>query len=285
MQKANVFGKIIPLEEHLAKLNKIWFSELPDDHTFNTSEDTPPQAVFRRHEIPIADYLMSFQDALRQEFLDEWGSLENFHKYGDNSKAKDDHSTIKIIDNEKIDISFVETIRTKAKTLDLSKDEDETVPNADGWKSLVFKYKNAVANFENNMPEDVRESKFPTSNLILKELGEDCPIATYSYLAPQTQLHRHTGVENRTGEFIRIHIPLIVPEGDIFFECNDDEVRWDDIFAFDNQLVHSAHNLTDEGRLIYLIDVRRTRAGLPPGQPWNSNRQRATSSIYIRQTK
>jgi aspartyl/asparaginyl beta-hydroxylase (cupin superfamily) len=104
-------------------------------------------------------------------------------------------------------------------------------------------------------------------------------------LAPQTQLHRHTGIENRTGEFIRIHIPLIVPEGDIFFECNDDEVHWDDIFAFDNQLVHSAHNLTDEGRLIYLIDVRRTRAGLPPGQPYNSKRQRATAPIYIRKSK
>ena len=283
MQKTNVFGKIVPLDEHLNKLNRFWHGE--PDTSFDPNNDTPPQAIFRRHELPIAEYLMSFQDGLRREFLDVWGSLENFHKRGTNTKLKDGPETIKTLDNEQIDTSFAETIRTKAKTLDPTKDEDETVPNLDGWKSLVFKYKNPVANFESNMLLPIREKRFPTTDTILKELGDDCPVATYSYLAPQTQLHRHTGIENRSGEFIRIHIPLIVPEGDIFFECNDDEVRWDDIFAFDNQLVHSAHNLTDEGRLIYLIDIRRSRAGLPAGQPYNSKRQRATAPIYIRKPK
>lgn len=283
MQKANVFGNTIPLEEHLIRLNNIWFSKLPDDNTFNPSEDTPPQAVFRRHEIPIADYLMSFQDALLKEFLDVWGSLTSFHKYGKNSYAET--KNIQKVDDETIDISWNEAIRTKTKTLALSADDNETVANPNGWKAQSFKYTHPDANINESMPLTFRENKFPTSDKILKELGDDCPIASYSYLAPQTQIHRHTGVENRTGEFIRIHIPLIVPSGDIFFECNDDEVRWDDIFAFDNQLVHSAHNLTDQGRLIYLIDIRRIRAGVPPGQPWNSSRQRSTAPIYIRKSK
>ena len=283
MQKVNVFGNTVTLEEHLTRLNKIWLSKIPDDNSFNPSEDIPPQAVFRRHEIPIADYLMGFQDALLKEFLDAWGSLSVFHQYGDRTHIE--NKDIRHGNYGTIDISWNEAIRTKAKTLDLSTDDDESVANPDGWKALSFKYTYPDENFEQHMPLDIRENKFPTTDTILKELGDDCPIATYSYLAPQTQLHRHTGVENRTGEFIRIHIPLIIPEGDVFFECNDDEVRWDDIFAFDNQLVHSAHNLTDEGRLVYIIDIRRTRAGVTPGQPWNSSRQRSTAPMYIRKSK
>lgn len=280
MQKVNVFGNTVTLEEHLTRLNNIWFSNLPDDNTFNPSEDIPPQAVFRRHEIPIADYLMSFQDKLLKEFLDVWGSLAIFHKYGKKSYVE-----TKKVDDKTIDTSWNETIRTKAKTLDLSTDDNESVANPDGWKAQSLIYTYPDENINESMPLTVRENKFPTSDKILKELGDDCPIASYSYLAPQTQIHRHTGMENRAGEFIRIHIPLIVPSGDIFLECNDDEVRWDDIFAFDNQLVHSAHNLTDEGRLVYIIDIRRTRAGVTPGQPWNSSRQRSTAPMYIRKSK
>ena len=91
-------------------------------------------------------------------------------------------------------------------------------------------------------------------------------------MAPNTVLHRHTGPENRTGEYIRIHIPLIIPEGDLFFEVNGEEIDWSDIFAFNNQLAHSAHNLSNEHRMIFLIDIRRSRVGLPPGEPFNPDR-------------
>jgi aspartyl/asparaginyl beta-hydroxylase (cupin superfamily) len=104
----------------------------------------------------------------------------------------------------------------------------------------------------------------------MHEYGDDCPIANYSILAPNSVINRHTGIENRSGEFIRIHIPLIVPQGEIFFEVYGEEVRWDDIFAFNNQFVHSAHNYTDQYRLCFLIDIRRTRAGLPPGVPYDA---------------
>ena len=157
--------------------------------------------------------------------------------------------------------------------------------NVDAWKVLGLKYHNPVNNSTMGMPEDSLKKLFPTSYKLIQEFGDDSPIIAYSYISPQSQLHRHTGIENRTGEFIRIHIPMIVPEGDVFFEVNDEEVKWDDIFAFDNQLVHSAHNLSDKGRVIYQIDIRRSRAGLPPGTPYRKERQRAATSIYIRKPK
>lgn len=283
MQTANVFGEIVPLNEHLKLLNKIWVG--PADPNFDMSKDQPPQAIFHRHEIPIADYLMSFQDALREEFLTIWGSLENFHNKGTFSKTNDGPQAIKTFGGKKIDTSWSEAIRTKSKTLNLSEDENETVSNPSGWRVELFKYTHADKNIKLDMNAQIRERHYPTSDKILKEFGDDCPIANYSYLAPQTQIHRHTGIENRTGEFIRIHIPLIIPKGDVFFECNDVEVTWNDIFAFDNQLVHSAHNLTDEGRLVFLLDIRRSRIGMQPGEPWNIKREKASPTIYIRKPK
>jgi len=283
MQTANVFGKIVPLNEHLKFLKRIWVG--PADPNFDISKDQPPQAIFHRHEIPIADYLMSFQDALREEFLTSWGSLENFHNKGMFSKAHDGPQAIRTFGSKKVDTSWTEAIRTKSKTLNLSEDEDETVSNPGGWRVDVARYTHQDANVKYDMDLTHREQHYPTVDLILKEFGVDCIIANYSYLAPQTQIHRHTGIENRTGEFIRIHIPLIIPKGDVFFECNDVEVTWDDIFGFNNQLVHSAHNLTDEGRLVFLLDIRRSSIGMPPGEPFNFKREAASSSMYIRKPK
>jgi hypothetical protein len=72
----------------------------------------------------------------------------------------------------------------------------------------------------------------------------------------------------------------------LFFEVDGEEIDWSDIFAFDNQLVHSAHNLSDGHRLIFLIDIKRSRVGLPPGQLWNKDRQIfGLSKPFVRKNK
>jgi aspartyl/asparaginyl beta-hydroxylase (cupin superfamily) len=85
-------------------------------------------------------------------------------------------------------------------------------------------------------------------------------------------IRRHTGPENRDGEFIRIHIPLIVPDGAIFFEVGGEVVYWNDIFGFDNQTIHSAHNYTKHRRLVYLIDIRRSTIGMSEGRAFDQVR-------------
>jgi aspartyl/asparaginyl beta-hydroxylase (cupin superfamily) len=101
-------------------------------------------------------------------------------------------------------------------------------------------------------------------------------------MAPNTVLNRHTGPENRTGRFIRIHIPLIVPEGDVFLEVNGEEVKWDDLFGFNNQFVHSAYNNTDQYRLVFLLDLDREFIGMSPGEPWDERFEELAIQPFVR---
>jgi hypothetical protein len=111
--------------------------------------------------------------------------------------------------------------------------------------------------------------KYPTAHALVKKYGDYCPCASYSILAPHTVLHRHTGPENRTGENIRIHLPLIIPEGDLFLEASGEEVTWDDIWGFNNQHAHSAYNNTDEWRVIFLIDLNMEHINMTPCPPFD----------------
>jgi aspartyl/asparaginyl beta-hydroxylase (cupin superfamily) len=203
------------------------------------------QKIYRRSELPLADYLMSFQQALRDEFIGDNGTLENAVKF------------------VKPSMSNRADIPEAAKDY-LVQNTDGT-PDMSKWLARTLKHEHKDKNifFKESSPDML--ARFPTAMKLIEEFGDDCPIANYSILAPNSVINRHTGVENRSGEFIRIHIPLIVPQGDIFFEVNDEVVHWDDIFAFNNQFVHSAHNRTNAWRVCFLIDIRRTRAGLPPG--------------------
>jgi aspartyl/asparaginyl beta-hydroxylase (cupin superfamily) len=188
---------------------------------------------------------MSFQQALRDEFIGDNITLENAAKF------------------VKPSIYYRSDLPEGVKDY-LVQNTDGT-PDMSKWlaRALKHEHRDKKIFFKESAPDML--ARFPTAMKLIDEFGDDCPIASYSILAPNTVINRHTGVENRSGEFIRIHIPLIVPEGDIFFEVNDEIVHWDDIFAFNNQYVHSAHNRTNGWRLCFLIDIRRTRAGLPPG--------------------
>jgi len=212
------------------------------------------QAIYRRNEIPeIADYLMSFQSALRDEFLGEFTSLKD---------AVEQQTEITLDREDHYDNSDSSYVKSKLP------DSDEFVSSIDSWRNINFKYQHRSAGIFQFL-EDSKIKRYPTACKIIQELGNDCPIANYSCLRPNTVIHRHTGVENRSGEFLRLHVPLIIPEGDVFIEVNGEEITWNDLFGFNNQYIHSAHNYTNEYRLIFLIDIRRTRIGLKPGQEYN----------------
>jgi hypothetical protein len=142
--------------------------------------------------------------------------------------------------------------------------------NLDAWQAVPLKHTNRYAGIKTVWPN--MEEKFPTASKLVLEYDDDCPVAFYSIMAPGTELHRHTGPENLDGKNIRVHVPLIIPEGDIFLEVNGEFVTWDDIFCFDNQYVHSAYNYSDEWRLIFLIDFTRESIGIPPGLPYDVER-------------
>lgn len=120
-------------------------------------------------------------------------------------------------------------------------------------------------------PDEVRKI-YPTACHIADELGEHCPILQYSAIDPKSHIPRHSGPENTESKYIRIHVPLIIPEGNIWFECEGEDIDWTDIWGFNNQYTHSAYNRSDKRRLILLIDISREYLGIPPAHPYDEER-------------
>lgn len=259
------------LTKHIYGMYEHFFGQL--DPNYDPAADVHPQPIYHRHEFPeAAAYLMSFCDALVSEFLEGKSLAEVINTKGRNvMQKKADRpgymENTPDAQGNRFHDAVTELLRTP---------EDENAVSCakpEGWKNIEFKYHSPDEGIHWDIDPDYATRNFPTAYKLIKEFWDDCPIASYSYMAPGTVLHRHTGPENRLGEYIRIHIPLIIPPGDVFFEVDGEETTWDDIFGFDNQLVHSAHNLSDGHRLIFLIDIKRSRIGLPPGQLFNKDRQ------------
>jgi len=129
------------------------------------------------------------------------------------------------------------------------------------WKISGVKH-TSVGIYEPN------RTKYPTAFALTEAFGDHCAIAGYSIVEPNSIIYRHTGVENREAKFIRIHIPLYIPEGDIGFEVESEVVYWDDVWGFNNQKLHSVWNNTNERRLIFIIDLSREICNLPPAPAW-----------------
>ena len=83
---------------------------------------------------------------------------------------------------------------------------------------------------------------------------------TYSILVANGNIGVHTGRDNIHSEYIRCHIPLIIPEhtrDEMYLEANADKVYWTETWGFDNQIPHTAKNATDYHRLVLIIDISR----------------------------
>ena len=179
--------------------------------------------------------LKSLIPELRKEFFSHYDSIQN-RLAVDGSRVFDY--------NKKLDYDM-------SKDIECLSQEDLR----DGWQIVSLKYVDHLRNLHEIRPDLIK--KFPVAGAIIEELGDNCPIAIYSCLAPQTTLKQHTDFENKDGKTIRIQVPLVVPEGDIFLDVDGEKQYWDTVFGFDNRTPHSAHNNTNEWRLIFIIDVNK----------------------------
>lgn len=106
--------------------------------------------------------------------------------------------------------------------------------------------------------------RLPVLKSIIDKYEEHINVITYSMIAPNSVVLRHTGHENPNGKWLRLHFPLHIPEGDLFLEVNDEEIQFSEApFAFNNQIVHSAHNRTGKHRLVMILDLYRPFLGIP----------------------
>lgn len=213
------------------------------------------QKIWRRHELPIFEELMFYQKGLIDDFMKGSTDLkERIFAQSENSINP------AYYDGDQMNMAEGMLVSRDPKTLTWS-------TNFTSWQSVglknVIKVDGKIQTYE--IAPDEKLANYPTALEIMKKYGDDLYGLVYSSLGPYTILQRHVGPENIDGVYVRIHIPLIVPEGDMFLECDNEEITWDDIFGFNNQHLHSAHNYSNSWRLVMIVDIAREKCGLPPG--------------------
>lgn len=192
--------------------------------------------IYRADEFKFTDVLNSYRDGLVEDFL------------------KQNPSYFNITDVPNYEITK-HPEQSKAYINDM-------ISNPNGWNTLGFK------NMDNQKINESYRDRYPTAFKLLDYFGDDIMSGGYSSMEPQMILRRHTGHENKKALRIRVHIPLIIPKGDIGFECWGEAVYWDNVFAFNNQKAHSAWNFTDERRLVFILDLLRANCDMPPAPEW-----------------
>jgi len=189
--------------------------------------------IWTKDKISIADELMSLVPKLRDEFLD-------YHKDFDTTFSKG--------------ISYA-----AANPLTILNEQEKT-----SWKVEGIRYVCKPQNVEQNLFLDPKiSSAFPTATELTKKYINYCGCSGYSILEAGGIIEPHTDIENPLHDTIRIHIPLIIPEGDAELEAEGVKTKWTDLFAFDNGAMHSAYNKTNKRRLIYILDIKRSFLALP----------------------
>lgn len=218
--------------------------------------DTKEQLIWYRHEVPVFEELLKYRQGLIDDFMKGYSTLEEaVLAQSENTVSPANY------DNDTMDQAEGMLVSRDPQTLKWSTDFEAW--KSVGIRNLIRTQGNIVA--DDIIPEEDAK-RYPTAMNLLNTYYKDFFGLVYSAIGPMSILHRHVGPENTDGEYVRIHLPLIVPEGDIFLEVQGQEVTWDDIFAFNNQYLHSAHNYSNEWRLIMIIDLSREACGLPPGR-------------------
>ena len=251
------------------------------------------QKIFRYGDVARfdqeLDFLMSHKNDLIKDFLTEYKDIEDCLEKGTTSAMEAIYSRLNRSKEGNMkaaigsDKSFLKGQSTRGKY------------NNDAWRVLVMKYHNpnlaGVASSHDvqkralsikQKQDGYNPDAFPTMKKIAEHYQDRCPILEYSILPAQSIIERHIGIENKVGENIRIHIPLIVPEGDLFLEAQGEEVDWQNPWGFNNQYMHSAHNNTDEHRLIMLIDLKRTFVGIPPAKHFKDMTLQEIGDVHYR---
>lgn len=117
----------------------------------------------------------------------------------------------------------------------------------EGWK--VF----GLFNFPRGEPLEANIARCPLTASLVRDHIPTHGAAGFSMLRPKTRIKPHEGYR---GQFLRCHLGLKIPPGDCGLKVQDETRRWEagKVLVFDDRLIHEAWNMTDEERVILLID-------------------------------
>lgn len=207
--------------------------------------------IWKREDIPVAEDLMSFKEGLIKDFMEGHSSL----------KEAVLTQCVNTIQPQYLNCPMEEALKML-----ISRDPDtyKWAGTFESWKSVLIRNVveiDGVRTFDETIDAESAK-RYPTAMRLLEKYSDSCYGLVYSAMAPYTILRRHIGPENVDGKYARLHIPLIVPDGDLFLEVRGEETTWDDIFGFNNQYLHSAHNYTNEWRLVMIVDLLKDKIGM-----------------------
>lgn len=103
-----------------------------------------------------------------------------------------------------------------------------------------------------------------TTNLLKQYLGDALRTALFSRLDPETTLAPHTGWKDLANHVLRLHIPLVVPNGSYCGTWVDGCVENQcvgKVICFDDSKVHRAFNYSQEERIVLIVDLIRNVEG------------------------
>lgn len=117
----------------------------------------------------------------------------------------------------------------------------------EGWQ--VF----ALFGFPAGEPVEDHAERCPVTASLVREQIPRHGAAGYSVLAPGTRIHPHQGY---AGEFLRCHLGLSIPPGDCGLRIESETRTWQAgrALIFDDRYWHEAWNLTDQERVVLLVD-------------------------------
>tara|TARA_B100000085_G_scaffold247991_1_gene242744 strand:+ start:551 stop:1363 length:813 start_codon:yes stop_codon:yes gene_type:complete len=249
--------------------------KMPEHLDYPNLDEIKRQKIFKYGQFPkldrVFDELMDRRDIILADFLEfaQGGTIQEKIQWNKENNA------ISVMNERYRAQMLFKGTKTGNEPIDGAIVSNDGNVDVDSWQATFLKY-----DFSNDLKGNMKGStllpdhkinwqhnaiKYPNLNNILDAYGKAVPVCFYSTLMANTVIERHTGIENRDGYHLRLHIPLHIPEGDIFLEVNGEEVDWSEPFAFNNQFVHSAWNNSNEHRLILLIDFYRDYLGIPPG--------------------
>ncbi|MTB50743.1 aspartyl/asparaginyl beta-hydroxylase domain-containing protein [Lewinella sp. W8] len=102
----------------------------------------------------------------------------------------------------------------------------------------------------------------PVTAAILKKHEDLIQTAGFSTLKPGTIIYPHVGM---TDEVLRMHLGVIVPEGDLALRVGNTIRHWEEgkTFIFDDTIEHEVWNRTPHTRVALLIDLKKELLPLP----------------------
>ncbi len=144
-----------------------------------------------------------------------------------------------------------EAIRNEYTSLslhNLSQDWHESGIYNQGWSVFGFKFQDTQLAQAYNL--------CPITGGILNKYDNLISTAGFSTLKPETIIYPHKGY---TDTVLRLHLGVIVPEGDIAIRVGNDIRKWENgkCFVFDDTVEHEVWNRTQETRVALLIDIKK----------------------------